>query len=95
MAIIHRGRIERIVGLEEARAHATAYRLRLAAGREVVERHFPGATLVAPMVLRVDVPDVASLNDRLALAIAEGARFVEVAPADSALEHAFQQAVRP
>lgn len=95
VAIINRGRIQRIVAVDEARAHSTAYRLRLASGREVAERHFPGAVVEGPMVLAVQVPDLASLNDRLALAIAEGAQFVEVAPRDSALEAAFQQAVQP
>jgi len=94
VVIFDRGRVQRVVAVADERAHATAYRLRLAAGRDVVERHFPGAVAESPMVLAVDVPDVTVLNDRLALAIAEGARFTEVAPRDSALEAAFRQAVR-
>jgi ABC-type multidrug transport system ATPase subunit len=94
VAIIDRGRIQRVVAMGGARATtAMAYLLRASAGADAVVSRFPGATVAANGDIDVPPVDIETLNAGLAAAIAEGALISAVVPRESALEQAFHSAV--
>jgi ABC-type multidrug transport system ATPase subunit len=94
VAIIDRGRIQRIVAVGGAPVtRLMAYRIRAAAGADAVVASFPGATMRAYGEVDIPALDVAALNAGLAVAIAGGALVSSVSPRESALEQAFHSAV--
>ena len=93
VAIIDRGKIQRVISVREAGADTTARRWRIGAtvGIDALAAQFPGA-MVSGRILECTA-DVAALNHGLAAAIAHGALVTAVAPAESSLEEAFRSAV--
>lgn len=95
VAIVDRGRVQRVVETRRVAAAtdaAVTYRLEVAVGVERLASWFPGATPSAGAV-EVEAPDLVSLNRRIAEAIAAGVVFSSIAPAHSALERQFREAV--
>jgi ABC-2 type transport system ATP-binding protein len=97
VAIIDRGRIQRIVDLRSATGteERFAYRIRVSSGGAAVLAAFPGATESTGGDIMIPPLDLAALNRGLALAIGAGALISSVNPAKSALEREFHAAVRP
>jgi ABC-2 type transport system ATP-binding protein len=94
VAIIDRGRIQRVVAMGGAAVTtAMAYLLRASTGADAVVSRFPGATVAANGDIEVPRVDIETLNAGLAGAIAEGALISAVVPRESALEQAFHSAV--
>ncbi|MEP6690573.1 MAG: ABC transporter ATP-binding protein [Gemmatimonadaceae bacterium] len=97
VAIIDRGRLQRVVetrrGGGSAAAIATRYRLTLADGALHVAGAFPVSRALARDEFEVEVADVRALNAGLARLLSSGAMVTEVAPAYSALEQQFRDAV--
>jgi ABC-type multidrug transport system ATPase subunit len=94
VAIIDRGRIQRVVTVSGASVSALmAYRIRVVAGADALLARFPGAVLGASGDLDVPPVDVPTLNAGLAAAIGAGALITAVIPRESALEQAFHSAV--
>jgi ABC-type multidrug transport system ATPase subunit len=93
VAIIDRGRIQRIVTVRDAAAGAAPrrWRIRAVAGADALVAQLPGATVTGDTI--DCLADVAGLNRALAAAIAQGALVGAVAPAESSLEEAFRTAV--
>lgn len=93
VAIIDRGRIQRIVDVRGAAAghDQRRWRLRAQAGAEALVAQFPGASVSGEVV--ECTADLAALNRGLAAAIAQGALVSAVAAAESSLEEAFRAAV--
>lgn len=96
VAIIDRGRIQRIVDLRSVTGTQDrfAYRIRVSSGAAAILAAFPGAT-AAGGDMTIPPVDLAALNRGLAEAIAAGALISSVNPAKSALEREFHAAVRP
>ena len=95
VAIIDHGKLQRVVGttaLSGAGA-STAFRLSVASGAEQVEIVFPGAIAVGRGEYQVIVADLAALNSGLAALLERGVLIAGVAPAHSALEQQFREAV--
>lgn len=97
VAIIDRGRIQRIVDLRSAAAveERHAYRVRASAGAAELLAVFPGAIAEGQGDVSIPAVDLATLNRGLAEAIARGTLVSMVNPAKSALEREFHDAVRP
>lgn len=95
VAIIDRGRLQRIVDVRGAAPDAAArdYVVRVAAGASAVIAAFPGATLAGTGEVLVPGVDVAGLNAGLQAAIGGGAQVTGLAPRESALEAEFHAAV--
>ncbi len=93
VAILDRGRLRRVVATRGAGAGAGVYRLVAHAGLDAVRAEFPAARDAGGGALDVPVASLAALNAALARAIAGGAVFAAVAPADGALEAAFRESV--
>jgi ABC-type multidrug transport system ATPase subunit len=95
VAIIDRGKIQRVVTIGGAAAAGAAvtYRLVVASGEDIVARHFPGTRRVSGNEIDVAAANVATLNRSVAAAIADGAVFTSIAPTHSALEEQFRAAV--
>lgn len=91
VAILDRGRLRRVVPTRGA--GAGPYRLVVRAGLDAVRAELPEARLAGDGVLEVPVASLDLLNAALARAIARGAVFVSVAPADGAVEAAFRESV--
>ena len=95
VAIVDRGRIQRVVTVREADGAIAGmvrrWRIRAAVGMDALAAQFPDA-VVAGQALECTI-DVAGLNHGLAAAIAQGALVLAVAPAESSLEEAFRTAV--
>jgi ABC-type multidrug transport system ATPase subunit len=93
VAIIDRGKIQRVISVRDAGADTTARRWRIGAtaGIDALAAQFPDAT-VSGRILECNA-DVAALNHGLAAAIAQGALITAVTPAESSLEEAFRAAV--
>lgn len=95
VAILDRGRLQRVVSVREGDGAVGTlvrrWRVRAAAGAEVVAAQLPGSTLSGQVV---DCTlDLAALNHGIAAAIAQGALISAITPAESALEEAFRTAV--
>jgi len=94
VAIIDRGRIQRVVTVSGAAVTETmAYRVRVVAGGDALAARFPGATLGANGDLEIPPVDIPTLNAGLAAAIGAGALVSAIVPRESALEQAFHSAV--
>jgi len=95
VAIIDRGQIQRVVDTSglEARQASTSYRLALASGGEHVGAVFPNAQTTGAGEFLIEVESLATLNAGLALLLSRGAQLAAVAPARSALEQEFREAV--
>ena len=93
VAIIDRGRIQRVVTVRDAMGAGTPrrWRLRVAAGLDALAAQFPGATIAGDAL--ECLADVAALNHGISQAIAQGALINAVAPSESSLEEAFRSAV--
>lgn len=97
VAIIDQGRLQRIVDIRGRAAPsvgAVRYRLVVAGDDHAVLAHFPGATLSGRGEIDVTAESLDALNLMVAEAIRAGTRFIAVAPAHSALERQFREAVR-
>ena len=95
VAIIDRGRLQRVVstGYEAAAPTTTRYRLALASGFELVPAVFQGAEEVGRGEYDVTVQSIQELNASLANLIARGALIASVVPERSVLEQQFREAV--
>ena len=94
VAIIDRGRIQRVVTVRDASTASVdvrRWRVRVHAGAEAVVAQFEGAVLTGSEI--ECTTDVAGLNKGLAAAMAQGAMIIGVAPAESSLEEAFRSSV--
>jgi ABC-type multidrug transport system ATPase subunit len=94
VAIIDRGRIQRMVVMKEAAgAEARAYRARVVGDAAALVARFPGAVVLPGG--EVDLPAVtpAELNAGLRSALADGVQLVSLTPRESTLEAAFHSAV--
>ncbi len=95
VAILDRGRLQRVVSVREADGVVGTvvrrWRIRAAAGAEVLAAQLPGST-VSGQVVDCTL-DLAALNHGVAAAIAQGALVSAITPAESALEEAFRTAV--
>jgi ABC-type multidrug transport system ATPase subunit len=95
VAIVDQGQLQRVVSMRGAgRVGVHRYRIVVAEGGDAVTRAFPGARTVTASEYEVDVADLRALNTALAQLIASGAVVASVAPAYSALEQQFRDAVR-
>ena len=93
VAIIDRGRLQRIVDLRQRQPVATRYRIALAEGDAHVADVFPGAVRVAAGEFEVSSAGVRELNRAAAELLARGALIVSMMPARSVLEEQFRDAV--
>lgn len=96
VAIVDRGKLMRIVETRQrvSETAVTRYRIAYRGGEEVVRAIFPGATTLAEGEVEVEVSGLEELNRALAALIARGVLISSAAPAYSALEEHFRQAVR-
>jgi ABC-2 type transport system ATP-binding protein len=94
VAIIDRGRIQRIVSVRESRgAGARVYRIRVAGGVAPLLAAFAGAREVGVDEIETAPLDVTQLNASLQAALATGVQVTSLAPRESALEAEFHAAV--
>ena len=93
VAIIDRGRIQRIVDVRDAAGSSAPrrWRLRVATGVQALAAQLESAVVTGD-ALECTI-DVAGLNRALAAAIAQGALVTAIVPAESSLEEAFRTAV--
>ena len=94
VAIVDRGRVQRVVDLRAGTPSGgrVRYRLEVESGAGHVTRHFPAATRSGES-FDVEAADLVALNHGIAAALADGAVFRAIAPAHSALEQQFREAV--
>ena len=95
VAIIDRGRLQRVVstGYEPAAPTTTRFRITLAGGYDVVRAVFPNAEDAGKGEYDVTVAGIEELNASLANLIGRGALIVSVVPERSVLEQQFREAV--
>jgi ABC-type multidrug transport system ATPase subunit len=95
VAIIDRGRLQRVVstGYESSAPAATRYRLTLASGFELVQAIFPAAEEAGKGEFDVTVQSIQELNASIANLISRGALIASVVPERSVLEQQFREAV--
>ena len=96
VAIIDHGKLQRVVGtssLDQQSVGALTYRISLASGAEHFTRVFPGAAAAGRGEYEVTVPDLATLNGRLAELMLAGAVVAAMVPTRSVLEQQFREAV--
>jgi len=95
VAIIDRGRLQRVVEVTRVMpaTAATVYRLTVASGAERVARVFPGAVDLGRGDYAVLAADLRELNQRVAVLIEQGTLVAGLAPAQSALEQEFREAI--
>lgn len=95
VAIIDRGRLQRLVstGYEHAAPAATRFRVTLASGYDLIRTVFPGAEDSGRGEYDVTVQSIQELNAALADLIARGALVASVVPQRSVLEQQFREAV--
>ncbi|HWE43156.1 MAG TPA: ABC transporter ATP-binding protein [Gemmatimonadaceae bacterium] len=96
VAIVDRGKLVRIVDTrqEVSGTSVTRYRIAYRGDERVVREVFPGATTPAPNEVEVSVVGLEELNRALGALIERGVLISSAAPAYSALEEHFRQAVR-
>jgi ABC-type multidrug transport system ATPase subunit len=97
VAIIDRGRLQRVVDTRRAAARdvAASYHLTVAAGADQVPAVFPSARSLGDGQFEVEGGDAALLNQRLSDLLARGVLLTALIPAHSGLEAQFREAVRP
>jgi len=95
VAIIDRGRLQRLVatGYEQAPSAATRFRIAVARGHEMVRVAFPQAEVTGRDEFDVTVHGIQELNSALASLIAQGVLIASVVPERSVLEQQFREAV--
>ena len=95
VAIIDRGRLQRVVDTRRAAARdvAASYHLTVALGAELVPLVFPAARTLGNGEFEVDGGDAQVLNQRLADLLARGGQITALIPAHSGLEAQFREAV--
>jgi ABC-2 type transport system ATP-binding protein len=95
VAIIDRGRLQRLVstGYEHAAPAATRFRVTLASGFELIRAAFPDAEDAGRGEYDVTVQSIQELNAALADLIGKGALVASVVPQRSVLEQQFREAV--
>jgi ABC-2 type transport system ATP-binding protein len=95
VAIIDRGRLQRLVstGYEHAAPAATRFRVTLASGYDVIRAAFPDAEDAGRGEYDVTVQSIQELNAALADLIGRGALVASVVPQRSVLEQQFREAV--
>jgi ABC-type multidrug transport system ATPase subunit len=95
VAIIDRGRLQRVVTVSRVlpMTAASVYRLTLAGGADAMRTVFPDAIDLGRGDWAVTAASLADLNERLAAMIGRGAVVAGLAPAESALEREFRDAV--
>jgi ABC-type multidrug transport system ATPase subunit len=95
VAIIDRGRLQRLVstGYEHAAPAATRFRVTLASGYDLIRGVFPGAEDAGRGEYDVTVQSIQELNAALADLIGRGALVASVVPQRSVLEQQFREAV--
>ncbi|HJP87128.1 MAG TPA: ABC transporter ATP-binding protein [Gemmatimonadaceae bacterium] len=95
VAIIDRGRLQRVVstGYESTAPTTTRFRITLAGGFDHVRAVFPGAEEAGKGEYDVTVQSIQELNTSLATLIGRGALIVSVVPERSVLEQQFREAV--
>ena len=96
VAIVDRGKLVRIVETRQSVSETavTRYRIAYRGDADVVRAVFPGVTAIAAGEAEVRVTGLEELNRALAALIARGVLISSAAPAYSALEEHFRQAVR-
>ena len=96
VAIIDRGRLQRVVDTRRAGARevAASYYLTVASGAEQVTAVFPAARSLGDGQFEVDGGDAALLNRRLSDLLTRGALITGLIPAHSGLEAQFRDAIR-
>lgn len=95
VAIIDRGRVQRVVAVRGAPrdAGARAYRVRVAGDAAAAAAAFPGAVVTGGAELELPPLSVADLNAALVGALAAGVQVTGLAPRASTLEAEFHDAV--
>ncbi len=95
VAIIDRGRLQRLVrtGYDQATETAGTYRIAVVSGAERMSEMFPSAVNVGGGEFEIPVSGLAELNAALAKAIQAGVLVASVVPARSVLEQQFREAV--
>ena len=95
VAILDRGHLQRVVEVTRIlpMTAAVVYRFTVARGAEHLDTVFPGAVDLGRGDWAVRADDLASLNRGVAELIARGTLLAGVAPAQSALEQQFQEAI--
>ena len=95
VAIIDRGRLQRVVntGYEHAAPAATRFRVTLASGYDLIRAAFPDAEDAGRGEYDVTVQSIQELNAALADLIGRGALVASVVPERSVLEQQFREAV--
>ncbi len=94
VAIIDRGRLQRVVTTTAAVPSLAGYRLWMASGGELVAAVFPRARPAGDGQFELPGIDAAALNTGLAELLARGALLGGLTPLRSSLEHEFREAVR-
>ncbi|HJU69741.1 MAG TPA: ABC transporter ATP-binding protein [Gemmatimonadaceae bacterium] len=96
VAIIDRGRLQRVVETRRSAARdvAASYHLAVVSGAEHVLNVFPDARPLGSGEFEIAGGDAAVLNDRLGDLLARGARITALIPSHSRLEAQFREAVR-
>jgi ABC-type multidrug transport system ATPase subunit len=95
VAIIDRGRLQRVVstGYDQNRQTVTQFRLTLAKGHERIRESFPDAREAGKGEYDVTVRSIQELNSALADLISRGGLVASVVPERSVLEQQFREAV--
>ncbi|MBA2706431.1 MAG: ABC transporter ATP-binding protein [Gemmatimonadaceae bacterium] len=95
VAIIDRGRLQRLVrtGYDQATETAGTYRIAVVSGAERMSEMFASAVDVGGGEFEIPVSGLAELNAALAKAIQAGVLVASVVPARSVLEQQFREAV--
>jgi ABC-2 type transport system ATP-binding protein len=98
VAIIDRGRLQRVVATRTAAATidaaaATPYLITLARGAELVRSVFPGARETGRGEFELPASDLAAVNRGIAELLARGALVSMMTPVHTALEQHFREAV--
>ncbi len=95
VAILNAGRLQRVVEVTHLlpMASALVYRLTIASGSAELDELFPGVVDLGRGDYAVQVSDLGELNRRVVALIGRGAVVAGIAPAQSALELEFHDAV--
>ena len=95
VAIIDRGRLQRLVttGYEHAAPAVTRFRIAVAKGHDLIRSVFPHAEDAGRDEFDVTVHNIQELNSALANLIGQGALIASVVPERSVLEQQFREAV--
>jgi ABC-2 type transport system ATP-binding protein len=95
VAIIDRGRLQRLVstGYEQAAPAVTRFRIAIARGHDLVRGVFPQAEEAGRDEFYVTVHTIQELNSALSNLISQGVLIASVVPETSALEQQFREAV--